>query len=69
VVIRERIGNVGRAAAGAPHTAALRKPGHDAVSANLDLPDFFEDFAGNHLFESEAARKEFGKIANDSSPR
>jgi hypothetical protein len=30
------------------HTAVRRKPGHDAVLANLDLPDFFEDFAGNH---------------------
>ena len=25
-----------------------RKPGHDAVGAQLDLPDFFENLAGNH---------------------
>ena len=24
------------------------KPGHDAVRAQADLPDFFEDLAGNH---------------------
>ena len=30
------------------HTVARRKPAHDAVRANLDLPDFFEYFAGNH---------------------
>jgi hypothetical protein len=35
----------GRAAAG---TAALRKLGHDADRAQLDLPDFFENLAGNH---------------------
>jgi hypothetical protein len=30
------------------HTAGLHKPGHDAVRVQLDLPDFFKDFAGNH---------------------
>ena len=35
----------GRAAAG---TAARRQRGHDAVRAQLDLPDFFENLAGNH---------------------
>lgn len=24
------------------------KPGHDAIRANLDLPDFFANLAGNH---------------------
>jgi hypothetical protein len=26
-----------------------RKLGHDAVGAQLDLPDFFENLAGNHF--------------------
>jgi hypothetical protein len=31
------------------HIAARRKPGHDAVCANLDLPEFFKNLAGNHF--------------------
>jgi hypothetical protein len=27
---------------------ARERFGHDAVRANLDLPDFFENLAGNH---------------------
>jgi hypothetical protein len=27
---------------------ARERFGHDAVRAQLDLPDFFEDLAGNH---------------------
>ena len=44
-----RVGNDGRAAAGDLHTAALRRIHHDAVRAQLDLPDFFENLAGNHF--------------------
>jgi hypothetical protein len=33
------------------HTTARRQLGHDAVRANLDLPDFFENLAGNHETE------------------
>ena len=29
-------------------TAARERFGHDAVRAQLDLPDFFENLAGNH---------------------
>ena len=42
---------------------------HEAVRAQLDLPDFFENLAGNHFLESEAAKYEFGKIANCFSAR
>jgi hypothetical protein len=36
----------------APQAGALPKPGHDAVRAQLNLPDFFENLAGNHAGEN-----------------
>jgi hypothetical protein len=30
---------------------ARERFGHDAVRAQLDLPDFFENLAGNHLLK------------------
>ena len=39
-----------RASLAAPEAGALpNRFAHDAVRAQLDLPDFFENLAGNHL--------------------
>ena len=53
MVVRERVGKFGSAAAGAAHTTAARRPGHDAVRAKLDLPDFFKNLAGDHVLEGD----------------
>jgi hypothetical protein len=39
--------------------------GHDTVSPNLDLPDFFENLAGNHAKEFSTANH--SKYANEIS--
>jgi hypothetical protein len=43
-----------RCAANSESPNSGRKPGYDAVRANFDRPDFFENLAGNHEQQRDA---------------